>query len=164
MCFHIKILYYHFSTYFRCFTLSEHFINSPSKQVPSLFPETAKIGQHNSPPSCVCVLSNLTNPMKWLVLNGEWETRDWITQICKNSSKSLNSHNNDLKFLLIFWCVIDLLIWLDAPKPSRTPIYSGQLCQLSLEKGYRLLVILNLILISLSISVGVWFNSASQTN
>ena len=63
-CFHVKILCSHFSTYFRCFTLSEHFTNSPSKQVPSLFSETAKICQHNSPSSCVCVLSNLTEMRK----------------------------------------------------------------------------------------------------
>jgi len=59
-CFHVKIMCSHISIYFRCFTLSEHFTNSPSKQGLSLFPETAKICHHNSPPSCVCVLSNLT--------------------------------------------------------------------------------------------------------
>jgi len=61
-CFHIKIVYSHFSIYFRCFTVSEHFTNSPFKQGLSLFSEIAKICQYNSPPVlCLYTLKFNTN-------------------------------------------------------------------------------------------------------
>ena len=94
-----KILCSHFCTYFCCFTLSEHFTNNPSKQSLSLFPEIAKICQHNSPPSCFCVLSNLSNPnesedlKRWLKISPELSPR--VNCGCIRESLSpflINSH------------------------------------------------------------------------
>ena len=85
--FHVKTLcsFYLFSTFICCYLVSRFTVNTLSKQFFKLFPESLEICQHNSPLSCVRVLSILTKrfplirhmiltEIKWYFLH----SLDWI--------------------------------------------------------------------------------------